>query len=187
MFDFLYAPLVPAALETVVRSEKIFIAHSRAYDFLGHASAFEPSQLLKKRVWVSGTQSWFKLAAQGVWIEGSLDGQGFESIETFTTKKLLRFTHEKWALITHQESTATPQSTLVPTYRHQLKLIPSEIENATHLYWSSGLPFQTVWNHLNSNEQENFKKKTHACGVGKTAALLRAHGIEPILGEMSHG
>ena len=66
------------------------------------------------------------------------------------------------------------------TYQHEFKEIPEKIVKSERLYWTSGLPFETVWSSLSTPEkQKEFMKKTHACGPGKTAQVLRARGIEP--------
>jgi hydroxymethylbilane synthase len=183
LFDFVACPLDGHEMKVLEDAPQVFIAHSRALAFLNPALH---SDLTRKRVWVSGTQSWFKLAAQGIWVEGSVESQGFEKIAIFAVKKLLRFKEKNWAFLTHKESTPSPHALLVSTYEHRLKSIPAEIENATHLYWTSGLPFQTIWSSLSAAGKVAFQQKTHACGPGKTATLLRAHGIEPILGEVGH-
>jgi hypothetical protein len=50
------------------------------------------------------------------------------------------------------------------------------------IYWSSGLPFQTLWSKLGA---EIFVKKKHACGPGRTAQVvqekLASIGIQPTL------
>jgi len=161
-------------------TDLVFIAHSRAFDFLE-----SKERLASKRIWVSGTKSWFKLALAGVWVEASLEGKGLESLSIFRTKTLLKIGDRPFALLTHAESRElTPPSPgiePVATYRHQFLQIPEKALQSERLYWTSGLPFQAIWSKLDADQQKSFFKKTHACGPGKTAGVLKAHGIDPVL------
>ena len=179
LFNFEKRTLTAEDQKTYQESEVCFIAHSRALEFL----SLENSQLLRsKRVWVSGMKSWHKLAQQGIWVEGSVEYQGYDRFKAFREKALLRM-KLKTAFLTHAESSISDDETaLIATYSHRFKEIPQKILNATHLYWSSGLPFSTVWSMLGSSEkQAEFAKKVHASGAGKTAAALRSCGIEPVV------
>ncbi len=181
LFNFQPCSLSDQEITALKNSNQVFFAHARAYENT------EPLNLdfSKKRVWVSGTPSWFKLAAKGLWIEGGLEGQGFESLTRFLPKKLLRFNGTAWAFLTHKESVVTPGKvpfSQMATYQHELKAIPAQLLQSEKLYWTSSLPFLTIWSTFNEpHQRELFKKKTHACGPGKTAAVLREHGIEPLI------
>ena len=179
LFDFKKRELSPAEANILASSSIFFVAHSRALEFLGQPEA---SLLSKKRVWVSGSKSLFKLAAQGIWVEGSVESKGFEHFKTFQKKTLLRM-KDKIAFLTHAESEITDSSTnRIATYSHQFREIPSKIADSSRLFWTSGLPFSTVWSTLNTPEkQAEFLKKIHASGEGKTADVIRAHGVEPII------
>lgn len=156
-----------------------FVAHSRVLEFLGEQ---EMESLINKRVWVSGMKSWHKLAAKGIWVEGSVEYKGFDYFQTFKNKSLLRM-KDKTAFLTHAESAVDdPNATSIACYTHQFREIPKKITDSSHLYWSSGLPFSTVWSKLGTPEkQAEFRKKIHASGAGKTAAAIRALGIEPVV------
>ena len=180
VFDFASANLSAEQVAHIEKSELIFIAHSRAFELMKNTSAL--TEGTPKRIWVSGTQSWFKLARQGLWIEGSLDGQGFEAMKSFYPKLLLRFQNREFLFLTHQESLPTDGAVNLGTYFHQFREIPQKWNQEPSIYWSSGLPFQVLWSKLGP---EVFKEKRHACGPGKTAQLIREKlgtlGIEPTI------
>ncbi len=180
VFDFTPRPLSEAEMKTLKTSSVIFIAHSRAYEFLNEKSCVQAQS--GKRIWVSGTRSWFKLAQDGVWVEGSLDGQGFDAMEGYRKKNLLRFSDEPLAFLSHDESPETPDAILIKTYGHTFREIPEKFTQNELIYWSSGLPFRTLWSKLTP---EVFKKKQHACGPGRTAQVVQEKlaeiGIKPTL------
>jgi hydroxymethylbilane synthase len=179
LFEFHQKPLLTEESTALQNAEVCFVAHSRALEFLGET---ETKLLQQKRIWVSGMKSWHKLASQGIWVEGSVEYKGYDHFQTFRNKQLLRMKLST-AFLTHFESSINDKdTTLIATYSHSFKSIPQKILNATHLYWSSGLPFSTVWSKLGSPEkQAEFAKKVHASGAGKTAAALRSCGIEPVV------
>jgi len=179
LFNFKKCELTSPEKSALQNAGVCFVAHSRVLEFLDEE---ETSLLQSKRVWVSGLKSWHKLAAKGVWVEGTVENRGFEYFQTFKNKTLLRM-NEKTAFLTHQESMIEdPQSIHIACYTHQFREIPKKITEASHLYWSSGLPFSTVWSKLESHEKQSaFSKKVHASGAGKTADTLRASGIEPLI------
>jgi hydroxymethylbilane synthase len=180
VFQFSKHAPTSAEQNTFETSELVFVAHSRAFEYL------EPkAQLATKRVWVSGTKSWAKLALAGVWVEGSLEGKGFDSMHDFRVKKLLRMGERPFAFLTHVESTDVtpplPYAAHIATYQHHFQQIPQKLLESDRLYWTSGLPFLAVWSNLTSDQRTVLLKKTHACGPGKTATVLKAHGISPTL------
>ncbi len=179
VFDFAAAPTGPREKALLESEAPVFIAHTRAFDHLDHCGALRGSS---KRIWVSGTQSWFKLARQGLWIEGSLDGQGFESMGPFVRKALLGFEGKDFTFLSHSQSPPAPGTVLLSTYTHQFREVPRKFIENDRLYWSSGLPFQELWSKVGA---EVFKGKTHACGPGRTAQLIKEKlaeiGMDPVI------
>lgn len=179
VFDFEPAPLTPEEADRLRGPGPVFVAHSRAFEYLDSEST---QKLREARIWVSGTQSWFKLARQGLWIEGSLDGQGFESIAPFLPKALLGFEGKTFAFLSHTRSPSTPGTERVATYSHRFREVPRHFLEKDRLYWSSGLPFLELWSRVGP---DLFKGKTHACGPGRTAAVIKEKlaeiGMEPVI------
>jgi len=180
VFDFVKAPLSPGDQTLLDQSSFVFVAHSRAFEHLDSKETLLARS--RKRVWVSGTRSWFKLAEAGLWVEGSLDGQGFESLDPFRKKNLLKIPSEGMIFLSHGESPEAPGATRLGTYTHCFREVPEKFMKSESIYWSSGLPFQTLWSKLGA---EIFVKKKHACGPGRTAQVvqekLASIGIQPTL------
>lgn len=175
VFDFKKRSLTAEDQALLDQHSQIFVAHSRAFEFLENKLA-----LSQKRVWVSGEKSWFRLAKAGVWVEGSLEGKGLHTLPLFEAKKLLRLT-PSFLVLTHYESVPKPELAHLATYFHEFREIPEKAKTATHLFWSSGLPFQTLWSKLGP---EFWLRKKHASGPGKTADLLKEtlgkHGVKDV-------
>jgi hydroxymethylbilane synthase len=155
-------------------SDAFFVAHSRA------AANSEIIRVLRSaRVWTSGTASWCKLAAEGVWVEGCAEGLGFDSVTSALSEPVLRLPRlEKWKILTHSGAEAgwpLPTENVYATYD---VVAPAErpqgLENATDCFWSSKAQFDTFAKLARTVVR-------HACGPGKTAAHLRAQGIEPLV------
>jgi hypothetical protein len=70
------------AMRESLSSAAVFVAHSRALPAGGAAA------LSGRRVWTSGSASWFRLAEQGVWVEGCVDGRGVAAAEALHTEPL---------------------------------------------------------------------------------------------------
>ena len=179
VFNFSEKKLTAQEIEKFRASPFVFVAHIRAYEFA--ANSLSPEHYSNKRVWVSGAKSWIKLAHQGIWVEGCLEGRGFDRIDEFRSRKLLRMGSQSFAFLSHDQS-PTEENQLIATYTHEFREIPKKVFQNDHLYWASGLPFEAIWSRLETPQhQEEFKKKIHACGPGRTAKALQAKGIEPRL------
>jgi hypothetical protein len=125
--------------------------------------------------------SWQKLAERGYWVEGCAENLGIEHVQSMLFseteqgearsggKRSIEGLHpEAWTVLTHEDAGEG-----VVTYR--VTPSPQEAEGlveATHVFWGSGSQFLRL-KHLASNA------KFHACGAGKTAEMLRTHGITP--------
>ena len=183
VFDFKSDPLSESDRKLLNDSNLIFIAHTRAADHLDDLKSLRADT--PKRVWVSGSQSWFKLAERGIWIEGSLESQGLSTLSSFQSKKLLRFDSQEFLVLTHAESAPHPGPRTISTYSHQFREIPQKFTQNKAIYWTSGLPFQELWNKLGPKA---LTEKQHACGTGKTATLLeealKPYAQKPVLFSM---
>jgi hydroxymethylbilane synthase len=180
VFDF-EAVSPDAEFEAGLRTAPVvFIAHSRAFEHLQSPEA--RASLSAKRIWVSGTRSWFKLARAGLWVEGSLDGQGFQAFSAFRSKNLLGVPKAPIPFLSHVESPPTEGAWILGTYGHRFREVPRKFTESTSIYWSSGLPFETLWSKLGP---DSFRGRIHACGPGRTADALRDKlaliGQQPVL------
>lgn len=161
----------PAELLAAFRrsSAPLFIAHSRALP-----GAFE-SELDGRRVWTSGTASWFRLAQRGVWVEGCAEGLGYDWIAPTLAEPVLELPPlSGWQVLSHAGSADYwPAGEVIGTY-HLPDVANQAIRDpgaVTHAYWASGSQFRELWLQLSPTVH-------HACGPGKTADVIRAAGVQ---------
>lgn len=165
--------LTEAQLERLAGTE-VFVAHSRAVAQPQTRQALEAS-----RIWTSGTPSWFRLAEQGLWVEGCAESLGFDGVVPTLSEGVLQLGGiRKLQVLTHDRagdrwSDILPPQNVVAAYE-----VPSSIEGesqglaeASHVFWSSGTQWDRLKSYLNP-------KALQFCGPGKTARYLRAQGVE---------
>lgn len=150
----------------------VFLAHSRALP------ADAAALLHGKRVWTSGSASWFKLAAQGVWVEGCAEGLGANVAAELINVPVLRLpAPNHWTVLTHAgaeegwQDGAWAGSTVLATYQSATAALPDAdaLAAATHVWWSSVSQFELGRALVSATAH-------HASGPGKTAAHIRAAG-----------
>lgn len=132
------------------------------------------------RVWASGTASWFRLAARGVWVEGCAEGMGFEYLEPTIREGVLQLPAfgPEWVVLTHEAGApGWGAADVKVTYRVPVEAgLPAaereRMARARYFFWSSGSQFDQYgeWAPVGAH---------HACGPGKTVELLRSRGIDP--------
>lgn len=155
-------------------SAALFVAHSRAVEGVGISSS--PS-----RLWVSGVKSWKKLAKRGLWVEGCMEGLGFDEGKATVQESVLQLPPLKeWQVLTHTEAQAewvAQGMAPLSTYKVNLEYgseAKAALKAAQYVFWSSG----SQWNAL---KEEVSLQAIHACGPGKTASRLRASGLRPLI------
>ena len=155
-----------------------FVAHQRALPALAAADANRCPHL-----WVSGTGTWFALAARGIWVEGCAESLGFAALRETLAEPLLALPPLRdWLALTNEESAdGWGDVPALATYRHKPPAAPAVAATgaaaadagpaaATHAWWHSSQQFDRYQAQLPPGLQ-------HACGPGKTAAHLRAAGL----------
>jgi len=153
----------------------VFIANYKA---VSHQSAQEVMN--DKKIYASGTRTWYELAKQGHWVEGCADALGFENFLPVLQMPLLQIQKSDICILTHAEAAerwAKKGYYAVSNYRllaEENKSIAEKITVADFIFWSSFSQFQFY---------NRFSKATavHACAGGETAALLKQQGIKPVL------
>jgi len=145
-----------------ISNRPVFVAHKRAVP--------DVSVLSGASVWVAGTSTWTALASQGVWVEGSVEGLGFES--SLASRPAFLGSTGNWLYFTHADtSLATPHAEIVATYSPGRWRAEASIDRATHVYWTSPTQVSLAPKH----------PVVHCCGPGRTADVLRARGLEPLV------
>jgi len=150
----------------------VFVSHARA------ARGEHAKSLASARVWTSGTPSWFKLAAQGVWVEGCAEMMGYEKLVPVLSEGVLQLAPaSQWTVLTHEAARSDwTQEKVIATYRVSASYSPEAkdaLKRAKHVFWSSGSQFEE----LHALASPSAKQ---ACGLGKTAdrILARAKNVE---------
>lgn len=160
------------AVGATIAGQALFVAHARALP--------EDAAIAGARVWTSGAASWFKLAARGVWVEGCAEGMGFEFVDPVLGEKVLGLPPfgPQWTVLTHdQAADGWRDARVVTTYevpRAEGEGASESLAAARHVFWGSGSQFDQYGKFAPAGAR-------HYCGPGKTAAHLRARGIEPVV------
>lgn len=156
--------------------------------FVTHPDAWpkywsENDQQLKNQtlIWCSGITTWYCLAEQGIWVNGTQDGLGESKgfgIEVLCQHSALasnqlseNSTFPKAYKLTHEQSAVTHSLPVIVTYQIEWKTNPPAIEqNIENFYWRSGMLFAHC---LKLNPWLADKK--HYCGPGHTYQYLKEH------------
>ena len=117
-------------------------------------------------IWTAGLESWRKLAARGLWVNGSSEGLG-ESESTQLA--ILMGESPRWTKLSHDEGVRSVDFDFYPTYQLKAKPLAPNLRGKTHFYWMSGSAFMRAL-----ELSPEIKKAQHASGPGHTSALLRA-------------
>jgi hydroxymethylbilane synthase len=164
------AELAAAGLESV---RAAFIAHKRALPDM-------PAERVNRcpHIWVSGTETWFALAARGVWVEGCAESLGFAALQTTLAEPLLALpAPREWLALTNEEAAGGwGEVPVLATYRHAPERADASAgpHSATDVWWHSSAQFERWGGQVG-------KGARHACGPGKTAEHLRAAGLAEVL------
>ena len=164
----------------LAKAGAVFVAHRRALPPL-------PTAELNRcaHVWVSGTETWFALAARGVWVEGCAEGLGFNHLQATLEAPLLNLpSREHWLALTHADAlVGWAETPVLATYRHvaAANQAPGEASqaerspaSARQIWWHSSAQFERWRSHWSAD-------CVHACGPGKTADHLRGAGVAPLM------
>ncbi len=153
----------------------VFIANYKA---IQNNEAVE--MIKEKRVWASGTKTWYELARKGIWVEGCADALGLESLLPVFKMPLLHIFQSHITVITH--SAAASHWKLkgwkaAGTYRltaKQNELLKEAIKQAGFIFWTSYGQYEMY----SSVVQDD---AVHASPYGETSERLKQSGIEPII------
>ncbi len=144
-----------------------------------HGNAVK-KQIENKRVWASGTKTWYDLAKKGVWVQGSADGLGFNFLLPVFKSPLINIDTANIEILTNKNSAqhwAADGFKAVYTYELNGSL-PAEIKNkiaeADIIFWTSYQQYELCKGFLKDKVQ-------HICPSGKTAILLQAQGLQPVI------
>jgi hydroxymethylbilane synthase len=117
-------------------------------------------------VWTAGLTTWRKLAARGVWVNGSDESLG----ETGALAARQLFPHvTRWVKLSHAAGFDTPHAARIATYRLERAAPLEDVRRHTHFFWRSGSQFLE---YLRANPR--LRDTWHGCGPGNTLAMIHA-------------
>lgn len=147
--------------DTDLSNQCVFVSHARAVRG-NHARSLKSA-----RVWTSGTSSWFKLAAQGVWVEGCAELMGYEKLKPILGEAVLQLAPlTAWTVLTHESARADwNQEKVIATYKVSASYsqeAKDALKRAKYVFWSSGSQYDELHSLMSAGAHQ-------ACGLGKTA------------------
>lgn len=116
-------------------------------------------------VWASGLRTWRKLAAQGIWVNGSSEGFGENEA---TGLKALVDRPLSFIKLSHSEAPESLERPLFPTYDLIEKNIFPDLQGRTHFFWASYSSFKRAY-----EKYPEIKEAHHFTGPGNTYTLVR--------------
>lgn len=140
----------------------------------------DKERLSGKRVWAAGTETWYKLAKLGIWVDGSADGLGFEALLEVLATPLFRVDKNDLCLLTHDDAAkrwTAKGFQAVSNYRLNPMDHPQIVERIKHskyVFWSSFSQYEHYGKYVSNDAR-------HICAGGETAFLLTEAGVKPIV------
>jgi hydroxymethylbilane synthase len=137
-------------------------------------------QLQAKKVWASGTKTWYELSAKGIWVEGCADAFGLEFLQLPLQMPLFSISKNDVAVVTNTTSASIWRAKgwkVYSTYSTSEKHAPeigAKIKEADFIFWTSYRQYQQYREVVKEGVQ-------HACPYGETAEQLKAAGIDPVV------
>jgi hydroxymethylbilane synthase len=130
--------------------------------WITRADALPESWRLTDRqlVWTAGVQTWQRLAARGVWVNGCADALGDTERPAID---LLAGESPRWRRLTHTEA-LVPDA--LPTYVVDEPL-PDDLPERSHFFWTSGSLFRRAM-----ERWPVLAERWHGCGPGHTRTVV---------------
>jgi hydroxymethylbilane synthase len=136
--------------------------------------------LLSKNIWAAGTRTWYELAKMGLWVQGCADGLGFNFLKNIFTSPLININSNSVEIITNTSSKAhwiKDGIAAIGTYQLVNNIsteIQTNVADSDVIFWTSFQQYQLCKPFIK-------QEVLHACPAGKTATLLIAAGLQPII------
>jgi hydroxymethylbilane synthase len=111
-------------------------------------------------VWVAGGTTWRRLAARGIWVNGSAEGLGDDE----PAVRWLAGRPVAWHRLTHA---GVDEPGALATYEVDVAL-PPDLASRTHFFWMSGTAFRRAL-----DKWPSIRNGWHGSGPGRTAQALR--------------
>lgn len=133
--------------------------------YVSKAEAWNISGEFSGLIWVSGNETWKKIAARGVWVNGSNESLG----EAEDTCVLHFFDNDlKWGRLSHDKASVWGNKTHLSGYAIELKAKPFELPPEKCAFvWTSPLEYDVAY-----QQYPEIKEHFHICGPGRTYEAL---------------
>ena len=170
--NFIYDELIEKLAKPIIQEKHCyFVTSSYCAESIGPGESF---------IFASGNKTWKKMAAKGVWVNGSSDSLGHEQITQFQKSLLLNifFKGRLWKVLSHGESQSEVGEVLEAYERKVLSPKPEfikRLQEASVFFWTSFFQYETYKSHLNPS-----KKLIHCCGTGKTLEEFQKNKIQVV-------
>jgi len=133
--------------------------------YVSKAEAWNVSEGFSGLIWGSGNETWKKVAARGVWVNGSNESLG-ESEDTrvshFFSSPLV------WGRLSHDQASAWGNKKHLTGYAINLKVKPFEVpQEKCAFVWMSPLEYDVAY-----QQYPEIKEHFHICGPGRTYDAL---------------
>jgi hydroxymethylbilane synthase len=112
--------------------------------------------------WAAGSQTWRRLAARGIWVNGCADGLGDDerpAVDVLAGRPV------NWVRLTHDRA---PIAEALATYRVDVTL-PDDLPARSHFFWNSGDVFKRAL-----DRWPGIRAGWHASGPGRTRTTILA-------------
>jgi len=116
-------------------------------------------------VWTAGLKTWKRLAARGVWVNGSAEGLGEEEDPR---ADIIARRPIPWVKLTHDRAESEQGMERLATYSLSSPGEPSDLSAFTHFFWTSGSRFLEA-----VERQPEILDRWHACGPGNSWKIIR--------------
>ncbi|MCC2679595.1 MAG: hydroxymethylbilane synthase [Pseudobdellovibrio sp.] len=140
--------------------------------YIAKAEAWNVAAGFKGLIWVSGNETWKKVAARGVWVNGSNESLG-ESEDT----RVAHFFNETlyWGRLSHDQASAWGNKKHLSGYGIKLTAKPFDVPREKCAFvWMSPLEYDVAY-----QQYPQIKDHFHICGPGRTyEALAQRLGSE---------
>lgn len=136
--------------------------------------------LQQKRIFTSGTRTWFELAKKGCWVEGCADGLGLVSFLPVLSMPLFEISIAGLHILTHQQAAQRwnkkgyKASAIYKLNPANNPVVYQGLEQASAVFWSSYAQFELYGSVCGADV-------VHLCPGGETATGLHAAGINPVI------
>ncbi len=175
-------PVLGAKKFNISSAKNVFERQEIQFEIPNSANAFYISRISAYRsvqgiIWTSGLETWKKLAAKNIWVNGCAESLGESE------NPRLEFLSEaplKWVKLTHTgaDSEVMPS---IATYELKMKLdLPTEALQAENFFWMSPYQFDVI-----TAKYPELIQRNHSCGVGQTfkglQSRLARYGQKPYL------